>query len=366
MGAHYLIAIASIGLSLSPASSSAQSHQTLSLTDTLTDEQPVSGFGYERLSDILQYNRVQGLSLGVGYRLVPGAGSAELFTTARYGLSDERITGRLTLVRHLSRGEWRLSGFSQIADLDPFSKGLSFTNTLNALFVAHDNGHYAFVQGGSAALEIIVGPTLELSLSAGLQRETSAASVAQSEINDFLGGDGIFPANPPVREMTRGMVAVGLSGFQRYRWKLTADLSLGAGRILPRLYGSIQRSFGWRHSVSVRARAGVGAEPALAQTMFRLGGLSTVRGFEYGTVRAPAFWSAQLDLAPIGMRTRPVIFIDAGQAAGVSRLFSSTAFIGGGIGLSLLNGLVRLDLSRPLSPDRGRKLRFDIVVQGLQ
>jgi hemolysin activation/secretion protein len=100
--------------------------------------------------------------------------------------------------------------------------------------------------------------------------------------------------------------------------------------------------------------------------MFRLGGLSTVRGFEYGTVRAPAFWAAQLDLAPIGVRIRPVIFIDAGQAAELSGLFSSRALIGGGVGLSLLNGLLRLDFSRPLSRDSGRKVRFDLVIQGLQ
>ena len=66
---------------------------------------------------------------------------------------------------------------------------------------------------------------------------------------------------------------------------------------------------------TVRLKAGAGTEPALPQTLFRLGGLGTVRGFEYGTLRAPAFWAAQLDMTPFGGRVRPVIFLDAGQAS---------------------------------------------------
>jgi len=98
--------------------------------------------------------------------------------------------------------------------------------------------------------------------------------------------------------------------------------------------------------------------------VFRLGGVNTVRGFEYGTLRAPAFWAAQLDLTLFGGRVRPVIFIDAGQAAPLSGLPSTDALVGGGVGLSLLSDLIRLDLSRGISPDRAGKVRFDLVIQG--
>jgi hypothetical protein len=59
-----------------------------------------------------------------------------------------------------------------------------------------------------------------------------------------------------------------------------------------------------------------------------------------------------------------VVFLDAGQAARLSSLMSSTALIGGGVGLSLFGGLVRFDLSRPISPDDSEKLRFDLVIRG--
>jgi outer membrane translocation and assembly module TamA len=100
------------------------------------------------------------------------------------------------------------------------------------------------------------------------------------------------------------------------------------------------------------------------QVLFRLGGINTVRGFEYGTLRAPAFWAGQLDVTPFGGRARPVLFLDVGQAASFSKLLSSTALVGAGVGLSLFEGLIRFDLSRPISPERGKRLRFDLVVRG--
>ncbi|MFL5403563.1 MAG: hypothetical protein ACJ8BF_12170 [Gemmatimonadales bacterium] len=63
---------------------------------------------------------------------------------------------------------------------------------------------------------------------------------------------------------------------------------------------------------------------------------------------------------------RPVVFLDAGQAAAISSLFSSTALVGGGLGLSFFGGLVRFDFSHPISPDTGGKVRFDIVIQGVR
>jgi hypothetical protein len=61
-----------------------------------------------------------------------------------------------------------------------------------------------------------------------------------------------------------------------------------------------------------------------------------------------------------------VLFIDAGQGGRIGDLFSSRALVGGGVGLSLFHGLVRLDFSRPISPDVGGKVRFDLVFQGVR
>ena len=365
MGANLIIAAVTVLLQSSPADTTKPS-PTLHHSDTVTAE-PTPALAFERLSDLLQYNRVQGLSLGLGYRLpVPGLGLTAIYGTVRYGFSDERVTGRLSLVRDSPEARLAINGYHDVTDLDPLSPGRSFTNTFNSLFAGHDNGDYALSDGGAGTVEVSLGPALDLSLTARVEQQRSTARVARSAINDFFGGSGLFPPNPPIKEGVFGSVVARLSGARRPRWNLALDVLGGAGQTTARLYGDLRGSFGWRQEITVRIKDGAGTEPALPQTLFRLGGLHTVRGFEYGTVRAPAFWAAQLDLAPVGGRFRPVLFIDAGQGGRIGELFSSTAFVGGGVGLSLFHGLVRLDFSRPISPDVGGKVRFDLVFQGVR
>jgi hypothetical protein len=365
MGANLIVA-AVIVLQSSPTDTTTKPSPTLQRSDTVAAE-PTPGFAFERFSDLLQYNRVQGLSLGIGYRLpVPLLSLTAVYGTIRYGFSDERVTGRLSLVHESPHGRLAISGYHDITDLDPFSPGRSFTNTFNSLFAGHDYADYALSDGGASTVEFSIGPALDLSLTARVEHQRSTARVARSAINDFFGGSGLFPPNPPIREGAFGSIVGRLSGFRRTRWNLALDVLGGAGQTTARLYGDVRRSLGRRRELTIRLKAGVATEPALPQTLFRLGGLHTVRGFEYGTVRSPSFWAAQLDLAPVGGRVRPVLFIDAGQGARLGDLFSSTALVGGGVGVSLFQGLIRLDFSRPISPEAGGKVRFDLVFQGVR
>jgi hypothetical protein len=333
------------------------------LPDSLTGE-PTHGIAYERLTDAMRYDRVQGLSLGVGYQVrVPGVRFTGLYGTVRYGFSDERVTGRLTLLRDAPGGRLAISGYREIGDLDPFAQGHGLGNTLNALFAGHDNGDYSLAQGGSVGFETSLGLGLDLDVAARLERESSVGRTAKSAVNDFLGGSGIFPLNPTIDEGTFGGGRARLVGSGAVRWNLAADLIGGEGRSTGRLYGEARRGIGGRRGITLGVKAGIATTPTMPQALFRLGGLATVRGFDYGERRGSAFWSARLDVAPFRGRFRPVAFLDAGQAGTASELFSSGALVGGGLGLSIFHGLLRLDFSHPISPDTHRKVRFDLVVQ---
>jgi hypothetical protein len=364
MGASLLVATSIILLQSSPADTTNPSPNPQH-SDTVTDLVP--GFAFERLSDLLQYNRVQGLSLGLGYRVpVPGLPLTIGYGTIRYGFSDERVTGRLSLVRETPEARLAISGYHDIIDLDPFSSGRSFSNTFNSLFAGHDHGDYALADGGSGTVAVSIGLALDLGLTTRVERQRSTAGVARSAVNDFFGGSGRFPPNPPIKEGVFGSVGARLSGVRRPRWNLALEVLGGAGQTTARLYGDVHASFGGHRAITIRLKAGAGTESTLPQSLFRLGGLYTVRGFEYGTIRSPTFWAAQLDLAPIGERVRPVLFFDAGQGGRIAHLFSNKALVGGGIGLSLFRGFVRLDFSHPISPDAGGRMRFDLVFQGVR
>jgi hypothetical protein len=326
--------------------------------------QPGHGVGYERLTDLLRYDRVQGLSLGAGYRLrIPGLRFTDLYGTVRYGLSDDRVTGRLTLLMDAPAGRLAVSGYRDVVAVDPFSLGHGFGNTVNALFAGHDNADYLLARGAFIGYETSLATGLDLNLGARLERQRSVRRVATSEVNDFLGGTGVFPPNPPVDPGTLGGGHVRLSGLGENRWWVTADVLGGEGSATGRLYGELRRRVGGSRGLTLRVKGGIATRPTLAQSRFRLGGVNTVRGFEYGTAGGQAFWAAQLDVAPIRGRLRPVLFVDAGQADRPGHLFDSRALVGGGVGLSMYGGILRFDLSHPISPDTGGKVRFDIVIQ---
>jgi hypothetical protein len=334
--------------------------------DTSLSTSP-AGIAFERTSDLLQYNRVQGLSFGLGYRMpVPGSKSAMAYATVRYGISDERVTGRLSVLTGKPNLRVTVAVFQDIVDVDSVSPGRSISNTVNSLFAGHDNGDYAFSRGASVRLERSMRPRLALIVGAQVEGLRSVASVAHSEVNDLLGGSGIFPPNPPVEEGTFTTASAQLRYAGSTRWVLTSDVLAGSGRLTARLFGDIQRAVGTGLGATLRLKAGVATSDGPPQSLFRLGGLNTVRGFEYGAVRAPAFWAGQIDVTPFKGKIRPVAFFDVGQAAAVSDLLSSQALVAGGIGLSLFGGLVRLDLSEALSPDSGAKVRFDLVIRGVR
>ena len=337
-----------------------------SLPDSVTGRR-IGGFDYERASDLFRYNRVQGVSVGLGYGLrVPGMSFTSTYATLRYGFSDERVTGRLSAIRDAPGARLTFSGYRDISDLDPLSSSLGFGNTLNALFAAHDGGDYLLAEGGSFKVETAVKTGVDLAVSARVEHQESVARAAKSGVNDFLGGSGEFPENPPVDEGTFGGAAVRVTGYGARHWMLGTDVLGGEGRTTARLYGSLRQDVGSARGATLRVAGGIATSPTLAQTNYRLGGLGTVRGFDYGSRQGQAFWAAQLDLAPIPGRIRPVVFIDAGQAAAADDLFQSEALVGAGAGVSFFNGLLRFDLSHPLHPDVGGKLRFDIVLQGVR
>ncbi len=333
-----------------------------SLPDSVTD-QGVHGIGYERLTDAVRYDRVQGVSLGLGYRVrIPGLAFTDVYGTARYGFSDDRVTARASVIRDAPGGRLTLSGYRDVVNVDPFAPAPGIGNTVNALFAAHDDADYALVQGGSFTYETSLSTGLELAAGARYERQTSVGRAAESEINDFLGGSGLFPLNPPVDDGRFGGGFARLNGLGALRWQATADVLGGEGEVTGRLYGEVRHGIGGRRGLTVRLKGGLATRPTLRQSAFRLGGVGTVRGHDYGERRGQAFWAAQLDLAPLGGRLRPVLFADLGQAGGAGSLFSGRVLAGVGAGLSLFGGLIRFDLSRSVSPDRPT-VRFDFVIQ---
>ncbi|MEO8634414.1 MAG: hypothetical protein ABI587_03955 [Gemmatimonadales bacterium] len=326
-----------------------------------------NGFWWERIPEMVRYNRVSGQSLGLRRTFgVTRDGFTTLDAEARFGLSDSRVTGALAVIRDAPSGRWTLRGFRELRTHDPFARSNSFGASLNAMFVGHDDADYHLGHGAELSREQTVGPGLELTTTALLEDATSVSREASSWLNDALGGTGHFPANPPVREGTFGGAGLRLnSGVLGNRWMLATDLLSGAGRTTVRTYGLWRpRLWSRPRRPSLVLRGGITTANPLPQQAFRLGGSGTVRGFDYGTRGGQATWSVQMDWPLVRGVLQPVLFADAGQAARASDLFGSRLLAGGGLGFALLGGVLRFDFSHPFTTG-GSGLRFDVGARAL-
>ena len=123
---------------------------------------------------------------------------------------------------------------------------------------------------------------------------------------------------------------------------------------------SIARAFG-RLQSSVTAGAGVGAGELPPQRLWYLGGAYTVRGHAIGAQSGDAFWFGRGEVALGSRLARPVVFADVGWAGSRDEWSRpGRALSGAGAGLSMLDGLVRLDVARGL--ERGGRWRAELYL----
>jgi hemolysin activation/secretion protein len=140
----------------------------------------------------------------------------------------------------------------------------------------------------------------------------------------------------------RGEGAIGEARFARASAELT--LSQGIGRST---------------EASLTASTGSSAGDIPTQRLWYLGGPQTVRGFAPGALAGDAFWFGRLEISQGHPVARPSVFADAGWAGARALLTESSVPISGiGLGMTLMDGMVRFDVARS---SRGR-LRADLYL----
>lgn len=313
------------------------------------------GVAWERLGDVVRFNRVQGPSVGLGFVLNPKDPFLHLVGTGRFGFSDRRPTGSLRWRYEGPEARVELAGYRAMSAVEPWSTGAS----LNALFAGHDDADYSLVTGGGVEVEPNAGLLAHTTIGWFVQAERSVATVATSRVNDALGGDGRFPANPPVadgeylrlvlsRSDALGPVMLRMGSEAAFTGGLAAARFWARGRAFFRLAG---------RGAALSGTVGAVAGDPLPQLLLRVGGPATVRGYDYGVRTGRTAWAVQLDwnLRPRGV-VMPVVFLDAGD-----RVPTRDPLVGAGLGVALIGGLLRFDLSKGLNP--GGPVRFDLTTR---
>lgn len=315
----------------------------------------------ERLGDVGRYNRAEGHSLGREYALRLGPPFLSAVARARYAFTDERLQAAAGLRRDAPGARSDVFVFREMCDADPLAPGFTLDNSFSAIFFAHDDGAYVFVEGGELRHQRLWGRSADLSLGLRVARETAPRRLAHSGVNDFLGGEGIFQVNGPVLEgtlMTADARVVG--GASSWSWRAGIEVTSGDATQARLWLGSSNRvglplgfdatALGW---------VGIGGGDSVPQRDFRLGGLRSLRGFTAGALQGPSAWSFGVDLGRARGLVSPVAFADVGQVSAHDLAFRGRASMSAGAGLSLLRGVVRIQAARAFV--LGAPWRFDLL-----
>ena len=309
-------------------------------------------------SDLLRFNRVEGVSAGVHVSQVLGAGYT-LNAVGRIGHADLHANGELSLVRSNGARSVTTTVYHRLAATNPeWGGGLSLGPSLPAFIYGRDEGFYYRTTGAELSerrerrrgvLEYTL--FLERQWTAGDTDVVNTYSLArliadrrfrrniESEDLSVTGVSGMYsrllldrPQGLRVTTVLNGEAGTGT--FQYARASVEGTITRPVSRFSTALTGAIGSS--------------VGDVPR--QRGWFVGGVRTVRGQIAGTQDGDAFWLARGEVGTKQGVFRPVGFFDVGWAGSRNAFGKVQPQRGAGVGIGVLDGLIRVDFSRGLYP----------------
>lgn len=309
-------------------------------------------------SDLLRYNRVEGLSVGAQLTQTLGAGY-RVQAIGRIGHADLHANGELSLVR--TNGARTVTGavYHRLAAANPeWGGGLSLGASLPAFVYGRDEGFYY------RSLGVELGERRErrrgvLEYKLFLERQWTAGDT--SVVNTFsvakLLGDRRFLQNIE----SEALAVTGVSGLysrvlldRPNGWRLTTVLNGEAGTgTFQYARASVEGTVSRPVSLLIASLTGatgnsIGNVPR--QRGWFVGGVRTVRGQIAGTQDGDAYWLARAEVGTKQGFFRPVGFYDIGWAGSREAFGRVQPQRGTGVGVGVLDGLIRVDFSRGLYP----------------
>ncbi|UCG76572.1 MAG: BamA/TamA family outer membrane protein [Gemmatimonadota bacterium] len=309
---------------------------------------------------LTRYNRVEALGLGLGLSVPTGAHTA-LRVTGRFGVADLEPKGELRFGRVTERSEIGIAVYRRLAPTGDWGNPLGLANSLNALLFGADDGQYFRATGFELAAGRAFG-TFRLDGRLFAERQRGVEKNTDFSLANLIGGSDFQPVIPAdsadIFGISARLRAWNSAESAGPRISGTVWGELGGGDFD---YGRVAGSaaavlpLGTRFATAVEAGAGISGGGLPIQRLYYLGGPYTVRGYETGALRGEHFWLGRLEIAALLGRVdrygparavRLVGFFDAGWAGDGFSTEGHALAVGGGV--SLLDGLLRIDLAKGL------------------
>ena len=317
-----------------------------------------------------RYNRIEALSVGGRADQVLGKGYS-LHATARIGVADLEPNVELTGSRSDLRRTLSLTAYNRLVSANDWGSPLSLGSSISAFLFGRDEGFYYRASGLELTSTPDVAGASALTWGLFAEQERTARQETNFSLAHATNGVDFVPNVEAAKgtylgARTRYTRSFGLDpqGF-----RLFSDFRLEGARGDTASYGRAALDLTTSHgigngavSLTVAGGSSVGEVPP--QRYWFLGGSRTVRGHRPGTEAGDALWLARAEIAHGLGVVRPVLFGDIGWA-GDRRTWRDIGqpMSGAGAGITILDGLIRFDVARGITPKPGQ-WRVDAYVEG--
>ena len=338
-----------------------------------------ANWGWSR-PDLLRYNRVEGPAVGGRFEASLG-GPYTLDASGFFGFADLRPKARLNFQRSTVRRQLSLGGYYELTATDPRGRYLGFGNSVYAFLFGRDDGEYYRAMGMDFTWGPPVGARESFEFRAYAERQESVPVATSFALFQAFDGSFAFRPNVDADEVEEVGAELRLSpwwGGEAFGTQWGLDL-YGQGARWRTTGGSTGTSYG-RASVTLRMaiplvprrwrlglEAGVGTTfgDAPLQRQWFLGGATTLRGYPASSARGSSFARGRAEVARTFDEIGSVSFFgDVGWAGLRGGYNGDDLLYGIGVGGSVLDGLVRLDLSHGLKGPQ-KQFRIDLYVDAL-
>jgi hypothetical protein len=326
-------------------------------------------WGFQR-PDLVRYNRVEALSIGARGQVRPNTpvGPVSVSATTRFGVADLHLNGHLELAHETLERRLTAAGYHELAAIDERAGHLDIGNSIAAATLGRDDGDYYRRSGG--ALQWTPPLSSRPSWRVRTWAEYHEPVDVETSFALFHIGSDTWAFRPNLAA-DRGWEYGGLIELTPY-WGTDPNLMQGGLDLTLQgatgdyeyaraaLVGRLVLPLPAHLRVALEAGAGtVWGSPSL-QRLWYLGGPSTLRGYTPRVLGGTSFGRARAELARGFSFGRVALFSDLGWAGERRDIRFDDALYSLGVGLSVLDGLIRFDGAWGLrSP---REFRFDVYL----
>jgi len=316
--------------------------------------------------DLVRYNRIEGLSVGAMVRQEVGKGFTGSLV-GRLGVADLRPRGEVTVSRSDAFRTVSLSAYERLAVATDWGSPLDLGASLNGLLFGRDEGLYFGARGIELAGRGVEGSRFSWRVFGEQHRSVDVETnfSLPNVVNGLRFRDNIVADRAD--QLGVGVRLQGSRGDEPRAFRLLGDLraegATGDFEYARAMFdATVSRGLIGKFDGSLTAAAGSSSGELPTQKLWYLGGVHTIRGQPLAATVGNSFWMGRAELGYGIPGIRPSIFYDVGWA-GDRRSWRDQGrpLSGAGVGVSFLDGLIRLDVATGLRPSRG--VRADLTLE---